>query len=189
MTDTREGGAPSPATSSLIVDLTGRIKKSGHALRARRPIKSVPASTTVYAFPARHVNPSCSEKTSPVSETAPPSRRLPRWTRSLTAWHGLIAGAIACYVLIACNLIYGLSTMAQLKVWRPLQGATMSEFQRRALTTPAECERSQQTSASGVAGVPLASVLCSADKSFTDALDELFPRGTLVREPRTLRVH
>jgi hypothetical protein len=189
MIDTKKIAAPPPATSPLIVDLTGRMKKPMRSSQVRRRTKFAPhASTRIYAFPAHQVNPSRHEISSPARESTSTSRRLTLWLRSLTAWHGLVAGAIACYVLIICNLIYGLSSMAQLKVWRPLDGAAVSELQRRT-TTPAECERSQQAAASEVTGVPLASVLCSADKSFADALDELFPPGAPVRQPRIVRAH
>ena len=189
MTDTTEGSARSPANSPLIVDLTGRMKKKARSQHARQPAKSAASAPMIYVFPARQVSPPAGDAPSKTPEPAHSARRFPRWLRSLTAWHGLIAGAIACYVLIVCNLIYGLTSMAQLKVWRPLQGPAMSELQRRALTAPVECEQSQLFSAGGVAAVPLASVLCSADKTFTGALEELFPRRNLAREPRALRVH
>ena len=187
MTDNREGVAHSSPTSPLIVDLTGRLKKHTRTSHARRKVKSASASSTIYLFPAPRANSTRNEMPVRADEPAQRSRRLPRWIRSLTAWHGLVAGAIACYVLILCNLVYGLTSMAQLKAWRPLQGATISELQRRALTAPVECEQGQRLAASGVAAAPLASVLCSADKTFSDAIDELFPHGAVVREPRALR--
>ena len=189
MFDAREGVAPSSTTSSPIVDLTGRRKKATRVPHARRPAKAASASSTIYVFPARPVIATRQEVPGKPTGAAHRSRRFPRWLRSLTAWHGLIAGAIACYVLILCNLIYGVTSMAQFKVWRPLQSATISEFQRRALAAPAECEQGQRIAGGSAATAPIASVLCSADKTFTGALDELFPRGALVREPRTSRVH
>src|SRR3954470_22314408 len=143
MIDTRKIAMLSRGTSPLIVDITGRIKQPQRSAQQRRRTKFSPrASTRIYAFPARQVNPRHQENSSPARESTSTSRRLVVWLRSLTAWHGLMAGAVACYVLIICNLIYGLSSLAQLKVWRPLQGAAVSELQRRTLTTAAQCERS-----------------------------------------------
>jgi hypothetical protein len=193
MTHTKNGAAVSSGTSSLVVYLTGR-RKHLHSWHPHRPKNTLPAPTTIYVFPSRPTK--SPRRATPLRDTEHPVQqkrgrqelwaRLPRWIHALTTWHALMLGAAACYLLIIFNLVYGLTSLAQLKAWRPLQAVSAADPQRRALAAPVECEPAPSWPAASVPTARIASVLCATDLSFGGTLDDIFPRRPVTREPRSL---
>jgi hypothetical protein len=196
MTHTKDGAAESAATSSLVVDLAGKMKDF-HSPQTRGPKITLASSSTIYIFPSRRAP-------LPRTATTPPllrvehdaaqahackqvSARLPRWIRSMTTRHALVLGTAACYLLIIFNLIYGVASVARLNAWRPVPAASAIDLQRHAMAAPVECERASNLRGTAVPAEGILSVLCATDRSFGGTLDDIFPQRPVTREPRYSR--